>query len=113
LHRSFAEDIFRMILEGVRHVLKPKELEECRRVIEETLIALGRDDVGVGDVAEKTEGMLAVALSRGAHTQTVEVPIDALRGKEQARTTISRAIFGLSKAIEKETMETAERLARE
>lgn len=94
-------------------MLKPKELEECKRVIEETLIALGRDDVGVGDVAEKSGGLVAVALSRGAHTQTVEVPIDGLRAKEQARTTMSRAILGLSKAIEKETMETAERLARE
>ncbi len=94
-------------------MLKHKEIEECRRVIQETLTALGRDDVGVGDVAEKSEGMLAVALSRGGHTQTVEVPIDQLRGKEQARATIGRAIIGLSKAIEKETMETAERLARE
>lgn len=94
-------------------MLKHKELEECKRVIEETLIALGRDDVGVGDVTEKSEGTLTVALSRGTHTQTVEVPIDELRGKEQARTTIGRAILGLSKAIEKETMETAERLARE
>ncbi len=93
-------------------MLKPRELQECKRVIEETLIALGRDDVGVGDVAEKSGGLVAVALSRGGHTQTVEVPIDGLR-KEQARTTMSRAILGLSKAIEKETMETAERLARE
>lgn len=100
-------------VEGVRQVLTHKELEGCKRVIEETLTALGREDVGVGDVAEKSGGMLAVALSRGAHTQTVEVRIDELRGKEQARTTMGRAIIGLSKAIEKETIETAERLARE
>lgn len=94
-------------------MLTHKELEGYKRVIEETLTALGREDVGVGDVAEKSGGMLAVALSRGAHTQTVEVPIDELRGKERARTAMGRAIIGLSKAIEKETIETAERLARE
>lgn len=94
-------------------MLKPKELGECKRIIEQTLIALGRDDVGVGDVAEPSAGTLSVAFSRGGHIQTVEVPINELRAKEQARTTINRAILGLSKAIEKETMETAERLARE
>jgi hypothetical protein len=93
-------------------VLKPKEVEDYKRLIEETLIAMGRDDVGVGEVAEKQEGTLAVALSRGAHTETVEVPVDRLQGKEQARATINRAILGLSKAVEKETMEIAERLAK-
>ena len=110
-HKEY--DIHRRYSGGVRHVLKPKELEEYKRVIEETLIALGRDDVGVGDVVEKSGGLIAVPLSRGGHAQTVEIPIEGLQKNEQARATMSRAILGLSKAIEKETMETAERLARE
>src|SRR4029077_1258764 len=87
-------------------MLKPRELGEYRRVIEETLTAMRRDDVGVGKVAEKYAGTLAVAFSRRGHDQTVEVPIDDLRGKEQARATINRAVLGLTKAIEKETMQT-------
>ncbi len=91
---------------GVRHMRKPWQLGVYKRVIEGTLSALGRDDVGVGDVAEKRAGTLAVSFSRWGHAQTVEVPIDNLQGQEQARATINRAILDLSKAIEKETMET-------
>ncbi len=91
----------------------PKQLQEYRRFIEQTLVAMGRDDVGVGDVVEKHEGMLGVTLSRGSHTHTVDVPISQLQQNEQARVSITRAIFGLSKAVEKETMEIAERVAKE
>jgi hypothetical protein len=94
-------------------MLDSKALRDYKRFIEETLIAMGRDDVGVGTVAENTQGVLAVTLSRGSHTQTVEVPVNDLQQKEQARTTITRAIFSLSKEVEKETMEVAERVAKE
>jgi len=77
-----------------------------KQVIEGTLTALGRDDVGVGDVAEKRAGTLTVAFSRWGHAQTVELPIGDLQREEQARATINRAILDVSKAIEKETMET-------
>jgi hypothetical protein len=90
---------------GVRRMRKPWKLGAYKQVIEETLTALGRNDVGVGDVAEKRAGTLAVAFSRWGHAQTVEVPIDNLQGQEQARVAIHRAIHDLSKAIEKETME--------
>ncbi len=91
----------------------PKELQEYRRFIEQTLVAMGRDDVGVGEVVDKGEGALGVTFSRGSHTHTVDVPVASLQQNEQARITITRAILGLSKAIEKETMEIAERVARE
>jgi hypothetical protein len=91
----------------------PKELQEYKRFIEQTLVAMGRDDVGVGDVIEKPEGVLGVTLSRGSHTHTVDVPVAQLQQNEQARVAITRAIFGLSKAVEKETMEIAERVAKE
>ncbi len=90
----------------------PKELQGYRRFIEQTLVAMGRDDVGVGDVVEKEEAILGVTLSRGSHTHTVDVPVAQLQQNEQARIAITRAIFGLSKAVEKETMETAERVAK-
>jgi hypothetical protein len=91
----------------------PKALQEYRRFIEQTLVAMGRDDVGVGEVVEKGAGVLGVTLSRGSHTHTVDVPVAYLRQNEQARIAITRAIFGLSKAVEKETMEIAERVAKE
>jgi hypothetical protein len=94
-------------------MLSPKELQEYKNFIEQTLVAMGRDDVGVGEVVERDAGVLAVTLSRGSHTQTVEVPVDKLQQKELARVTITRAILGLSKEVEKETMEIAERMVKE
>lgn len=94
-------------------MLSPKELQEYKNFIEQTLVAMGRDDVGVGEVVERDAGVLAVMLSRGSHTQTVEVPVDKLQQKELARVTITRAILGLSKEVEKETMEIAERVVKE
>lgn len=91
----------------------PKELQEYRRFIEQTLVAMGRDDVGVGEVVDKGEGVLGVTFSRGSHTHNVDVPVAYLQQNEQARIAITRAILGLSKAIGKETMEIAERVARE
>jgi hypothetical protein len=91
---------------------KPWRLGEYKQVIEGTLTALGRDDVRVGDVAERRAGTLAVAFSRWGHAQTVEVPIGDLQRQEQARTAINRAVHNLSKAIEKETMEPRIKIAR-
>ena len=91
---------------------KPWEVGAYKRVIEETLTALRRDDVGVGDVVEKSADTLAVTLSRWGHAQTLAVPIDDLQEKGQARTAINRAIHTLSKAIERETMETRIKIAR-
>ena len=36
-------------------MLKPKDLEKYRAAIEEALVALGRDDVGVGEVKASSE----------------------------------------------------------
>jgi hypothetical protein len=94
-------------------MLGSKDLQGYKSFIEETLVAMGREDVGIAAVEEKNEGVLAVTFSRGSHHQTVDVPIDHLQQKEQARTAITRAILGLSKEIEKETMEIAERMAKE
>jgi hypothetical protein len=94
-------------------VLGSKDLQGYKSFIEETLVAMGREDVGIAAVEEKNEGVLAVTFSRGSHNQTVDVPIDHLQQKERARTAITRAILGLSKEIEKETMEIAERMAKE
>jgi hypothetical protein len=91
---------------GVGHMRIPWMFGAYKQVIEGTLTALGRDDVGVGDVAEKRAGTLAVSFSRWGRARTVEVPIRDLQGQEKARATINRAILDVSKAIEKETMET-------
>ena len=97
---------------GIGYMLKSPEHGEYKRVIEETLIAIRRYDVGIRDVAKKRAGTLAVAFSRWGHAQTVEVPIDDLQGKERARAPINRAVHDLSKAIEKERMETRIKIVR-
>ena len=97
---------------GIGVMLRSPELGKYKRVIEDTLIAIRHDDVGVCDVAKNGAGTLAVTLSRWRHAQTVEVPIDDLQGKERARIAINRAVHDLSKAIEKETMETRIKIVR-
>jgi hypothetical protein len=93
---------------GGATMVGPKELRELKRRIEETLVAMGRDDVGVGEVSEPREGVLGVTFSRGSHTHTAEVPLNELQNSQQARITVTRAILHLSKEIEQETMATAE-----
>ena len=85
----------------------PKDLKRYRQTIENAIVALGRDDVGVGDVTETEHGTLAVTLSRGAHSTVEEVPVDALRDRGQANQALVKAIRGLSKEVALETINKA------
>lgn len=64
-------------------MLSARERERYRRTIEEVLARLGRDDVGVGELTEAREGMLAVTFSRGSHTHRVELPLERLRDRDR------------------------------
>jgi hypothetical protein len=91
---------------AIGYMLKSPELAEYKRIIEDSLIAIRCYGVVVGDVAKNGDRTLAVTFSRWRRTKTVEVPLDDLQGKETARAAINRTVHNLSKAIEKETMET-------
>lgn len=88
-------------------MLRGKELEQYRHTLEEAVAGSGRDDIGVGKVTEPREGVIAVEFSRGTHTQTVEIPADALQDHESARRSVTVAIRGLSKEVAQEQMQKA------
>ena len=85
----------------------PKDLKRYRQTIEEAIVGLGRDDVGVGDVTEPRHGILAVTFSRGTHSAVEEIPVDALRDRGQANQALVKAIRGLSKEVAQETINKA------
>ena len=94
---------------GGDEMLKPKELERYRAAIEEALVALGRDDVGVGEVKASSENnMLSVTLSRGTHSYDVDLPVEKLNDRGTAHAALSAAILGLSKDVAHESMDKAQ-----
>jgi hypothetical protein len=90
-----------------------RELDDYRRFVESTLVSLGRDDIGVGEVTVPNEGVLSVTFSRGSHSHTAEIPLEQLDDRERAKAAVNRAIATLSKSVERESMARAERLVQE
>ena len=86
--------------------MTPKELDKYRRIVEEAVVALGRDDIGV-NVEDGGPGMLSVTLSRGAHTHTAQIPVDALGTHEAAHAAVTGAVVALSKAVAQEALAKA------
>jgi hypothetical protein len=84
----------------------PKDLAKYRQVVEEAVVALGRDDVGV-NVEDGGDGMLAVTFSRGAHTHTARIPLDALKTHEGAHAAVNGALLAFSKRIAQEAISKA------
>ena len=86
--------------------MTPKELDKYRRIVEEAVVALGRDDVGV-NVEDGGPGMLGVTFSRGAHTHTAQIPVDALGTHGAAHAAVTGAVLALSKAVAQEALAKA------
>jgi hypothetical protein len=88
-------------------MLRDKDFEQYRRVVEEAVANSGRDDIGVGAVSEHAEGVITVEFSRGTHRHTAEIPVAELQDHESARRAITTVIRGLSKPVAQEQLEKA------
>ncbi|HET9002117.1 MAG TPA: hypothetical protein VFP86_20950 [bacterium] len=88
--------------------MTPKELDKYRRIVEEAVVALGRDDVGV-NVEDGGPGVLAVTFSRGAHSHSASIPMDQLSTHEAAHAAVTGAVLALSKAVAQEALAKAAR----
>jgi hypothetical protein len=84
-----------------------RDATEYRKVIEDALAAMGREDVAVAEMGVPDDGELPVTFVRGAHSHTASVRLDDLHDPERARAAINRAIMGLSKEVSHEAMEKA------
>jgi hypothetical protein len=88
-------------------MLRDKDLDQYRRVVEEAVAGTGRDDIGVGEVSERSEGVVTVEFSRGTHRHSAEIPVADLQNHESARRAITTAIRGLSKPVAQEQLDKA------
>jgi hypothetical protein len=88
-------------------MLRDKELEQYRRVVEEAVAGAGRDDIGVGAASERSEGILTVEFSRGTHRHTAEIPVAELQDHERARRAVTVVIRDISKPVAQEQVEKA------
>ena len=87
-------------------MLSSKDLARYRQAVEETVVALGRDDIGV-NVEDGGEGMLAVTFSRGTHAHNARIPMDALQTHEGAHAAVNGALLALTKLIAQEALSKA------
>lgn len=84
-------------------MLAPRDLARYRAIIEEAVVALGRDDIGV-NAEEGGPGVLAVMFSHGKHSHTAHIPLDALQTHESAHIAVNGAVLALSKAVAQEAL---------
>lgn len=84
-------------------MLAPRDLARYRAIIEEAVVALGRDDIGV-NAEEAGPGVLAVMFSHGKHSHTAHIPLDALQTHESAHIAVNGAVLALSKAVAQEAL---------
>ena len=87
-------------------MVTPKDLASYRQAVEEAVVALGRNDVGVL-VEDGGDGTLAVTFSGGAHTHTVRIPLDALKTHAGAHAAVNGALLAFNKRIAQKTISNA------
>lgn len=87
-------------------VTRDREPERYRRFIEQILIAMGREDIAVKEVAHGTP-TLSVSFVHGTQRETVAVPVNELQDHQRARAAIRRAILNLTKKVEQESIATS------
>ncbi|MBI4277653.1 MAG: hypothetical protein HY660_04275 [Armatimonadetes bacterium] len=78
------------------------EVTARQQQIQEIIMSLGRDDIGVGDVQDIGEGRLCITMSRGHLTHKAEIDAAALEDPMAAKSALMLAIEGLSKRVEDE-----------
>ncbi len=83
-----------------------KALEKYRHTVEDTVAAIGRDDLGVR-VSDEGGGMLAVTFSRGSREHIAHVCSWELEDRERAHLAVKTALLAFSKRIAQETLTKA------
>jgi len=84
-------------------MLTPRDLAKYRAIVEEAVVALGRDDIGV-NAEDGGPGVLAVKFSHGKHSHTAYIPVGALQTHESAHIAVNGAVLVLSKAVAQEAL---------
>lgn len=84
-----------------------EHLEDWRKILEQHLARLGRDDLGIGDVTVAGTGALQIEFIKGGMRRTAIVAVDDLRDADRARAALNTALLRISKAIERRHIQAA------
>ncbi len=82
------------------------QITETRNAVQAIISALGRDDIGVGDVSHEGDAV-HFTLTKGRFTHSDQISADLLADKERALPALNGILLKLSKAIESEHIEAA------
>lgn len=90
--------------------MNERQIEDARNTLQGMISALGRDDIGVGEVSHR-DGVIYFTLTKGRFTHKGQIPADVLADKQQAVAHVTGIVRKLSKEIESEHIEQAAQAA--
>lgn len=81
--------------------------EEWRKLLEQYLARLGRDDIGIGNVASTDTGQLEIEFIKGSMRRNATIAVEDLQDPDRARGALNAALLRFSKAIEQQHIQAA------
>ncbi len=87
------------------------QVEQWRRLLENYLARLGRDDIGIGDVTESGANELQIEFIKGGIRRSTTLPLDSLGDFERAREGLNVALLRISKEVEQQHIAAAKESA--
>jgi hypothetical protein len=81
--------------------MKPRELEAYRKLLEDVISSLGREEVAVGETRQ-ADDKLQFSLIKGHHTYHAELPLAVLAEPKQVKVAVNAILTKLVKLIERE-----------
>ena len=82
-------------------------LEDWRKLLEQHLARLGRDDIGIGDITGTDTGQLQIEFIKGAMRRHATIAVGDLQDPDRARGAMNAALLRISKAIEQQHIQAA------
>jgi len=79
---------------------------DYQKLVAHHLAALGRDDIGVGEVRE-VDDTLQIEFVKGTMREEGSIPLRVLNDPERARAALSGALLALTTAVERRHIEKA------
>lgn len=84
-----------------------ERLEDWRKLLEQHLARLGRDDIGIGDVTAIETGQLQIEFIKGTMRRNATIAVEDLQDPDRARGALNMALLRISKAIEQQHIQAA------
>ncbi|MGH2398462.1 MAG: hypothetical protein ACRDF6_01340 [bacterium] len=84
-----------------------ERMEDWRKLLEQHMANLGRDDIGIGDIIETDADHLQIEFIKGAMRRNATIAVEDLRDHDRARGALNAALLRISKAIEQQHIQAA------